>query len=397
MEPYDVVIVGGAMSGATLALALDQASQQQLKIAVVESYQINDHAHPGFDARSIALSLGTVNLLKQWHLWSLIADHGTAIKHIHVSDQGHAGMTEFTASDYHLPAMGYVVELAEVGKRFNQALRQNDNITLYCPYQLENLDQTSDSVLISLKDGQEGEIIQLSAKLLVAADGADSNSCQAIGLEQKIESFSQFGLIANVQTSQPHQGQAFERFTRYGPIALLPMSNKRSSLVWCMPEHEAKRLSQLPEQAFCSELQAAFGWRLGRIEKSGERSIYPLTLRYREQIISHRFAAVGNAAQTLHPIAGQGFNLGIRDVASLVDTIVENLQDVGGYTPLIQYQQRRAQDRQQTIAMTSGLVHLFSNPFFPLLVSRNIGLGIMDNLPQLKRPLFQRALGNVDR
>lgn len=396
MESYDVVIVGGAMSGATLALALNHTTQQKLKIAVVESYEMDHQSHPGFDARSIALSYGTINLLKQWQLWPLIADHGTAIKHIHVSDKGHAGMTEFSAQDYNLMAMGYVVELTQVGRRFNQALLQSDNIDVYCPYQLESLQCTSAQVEVNLKNSL-GATKSLSGKLVVAADGADSNSCSAVGLEQIVESFEQFGLIANVKTSQPHLGQAFERFTPHGPIALLPMTEQRSSLVWCLPEHEAKRLSQLSEQQFCLELQAAFGWRLGRIEKCGERQTYPLTLRYRPQIISHRFAAVGNAAQTLHPIAGQGFNLGIRDVASLVESITENLQDVGNYSQLNRYQTRRQQDREQTIAMTSGLVRLYSNSLSPLILGRNIGLGIMDNLPQFKHPLFKRALGIVDR
>ncbi|WP_083400043.1 2-octaprenyl-6-methoxyphenyl hydroxylase [Vibrio barjaei] len=393
---YDVVIAGGAMAGATLAMALDYCSNHALKIAVIEPFLSDSQSHPGFDARSIALSHGTVEILKQYQLWSLIQDHATPINHIHVSDRGHAAMTDFRAAKEGLKAMGYVVELAEVGRRFNQKLTSSPNIDFLCPCSVEDVVQHQHHAAVSVKD-ESGSVSVLETKLLVAADGADSKSCQAVGLEQLSHDFGQVAVIANVKTGEDPNGRAFERFTEHGPLALLPMSDERSSLVWCMPPERAQQIVKLTDTDFLSLLQQEFGWRLGRFTKVGAVASYPLLLRHRPQIVKHRVAAVGNAAQTLHPIAGQGFNLGIRDIATLVDSLLESLQDVGEYANLIRFQSNRQQDRELTITMTSGLVHIFSNDFFALRLGRNVGLGLMDNFPQLKSPIFNRALGVVNR
>ncbi|MGR5222491.1 2-octaprenyl-6-methoxyphenyl hydroxylase [Vibrio parahaemolyticus] len=395
-DKYDVVIAGGAMAGSTLAMALDHCSNHALRIAVVEPFLSDSHSHPGFDARSIALSYGTVEILKQYQLWSLIEDHATPITHIHVSDCGHAGMTDFYAEREGLEAMGYVVELAEVGRRFNRQLNQRVNIDLYCPCSVADITQHQDQIDVVVQD-EQGHSQILSAKLLVAADGADSLSCQRIGLDQHTHDFDQVAVIANVLTGQSHNRRAFERFTECGPLALLPMSEQRSSLVWCMPPARAAQVCALPEGEFRLQLQDAFGWRLGRFTKVGAVASYPLKLRYRPQIVAHRFAAVGNAAQTLHPIAGQGFNLGIRDIATLVDSLLADLSDVGNYANLNRFQTKRQQDRELTITMTTGLVHVFSNDFLALRLARNLGLGLMDNFPRLKSPVFNRALGVVNR
>lgn len=384
------------MAGATLAMALDYCSDHALKIAVVEPFLADSQSHPGFDARSIALSYGTVEILKRYKLWSLIKDHATPITHIHVSDRGHAAMTDFYAEKEGLKAMGYVVELAEVGRRFDQKLNSSPTIDFLCPYSVERVVQHQHHVAVSMKNS-DGKINELEAKLLVAADGADSKSCQAVGLDQRTHDFGQVAVIANVKTSEDPCGRAFERFTKHGPLALLPMSDERSSLVWCMPPERAQQVVNLSETDFLALLQQEFGWRLGRFIKVGAVASYPLLLRHRPQIIKHRVAAVGNAAQTLHPIAGQGFNLGIRDIATLVDSLLESLQDVGEYANLIKFQSNRRQDRELTITMTSGLVHIFSNDFFALRLGRNVGLGLMDNFPNLKSPIFNRALGVVNR
>ncbi|GMQ47704.1 2-octaprenyl-6-methoxyphenyl hydroxylase [Vibrio sp. 10N] len=395
-KKYDVVIAGGAMAGATLAMALDSSFDHALNIAVVESYAQDNAAHPGFDARSIALSHGTVELLKEYGLWHVIEDHATPITHIHVSDRGHAGMTDFYAEKEGLEAMGYVVELAEVGKRFNQQLAERSQIDLYCPCSVSAVTQHQDDVTLDISSSQE-ETLQLKAKLVIAADGADSAICHATGLAQQVQDFNQVAVIANVLTSEAPNGRAFERFTEDGPLALLPMSQSRSSLVWCMPATSAQSVQALSDSEFLDALQQAFGWRLGRFTRVGSVVSYPLLLRYRPQIIAHRIAAVGNAAQTLHPIAGQGFNLGIRDIATLVDSLRENRKDVGEYANLTKFQAQRQPDRELTITMTSGLVHVFSNDLLTLRMARNLGLAMMDNFPRLKTPVFNRALGVVKR
>jgi len=388
---FDVIIAGGAMAGATLALALHQLSQGKLKVAVIEAFATDHSAHPGFDARSIALSYGTVQILQDLQLWSSLRPFATPIEHIHVSDQSHAGMTDIHRESLGVEALGYVVELADVGRVYAERMAQCSSIQQFVPSRVINISREQKSVTVQLDSGDA-----LQGKLLVAADGAMSTCCQALGLTMQEHDFEQVALIANITSSQPHDGRAFERFTPHGPVALLPMSQDRLSLVWCLPPEQVAHWQHCSDAEFLQGLQQAFGWRLGELTHAGERSVYPLILRYREQTISHRFAMVGNAAQTLHPIAGQGFNLGIRDVATLAEEITQS-DDAGDYALLQRFYQRRQADRTATITLTTGLVHTFSNDWLPMRIGRNLGLMAMDNLPVLKTPLLRRTLGIVNR
>jgi 2-octaprenyl-6-methoxyphenol hydroxylase len=392
MSKFDVVIVGGAMSGATLALALNEKSHHRLKIAVVEASDGAGEATSGFDSRAIALSHGTVELFKSFSLWSTLYDVATPIKTIHVSDRGHLGRTTISSQEEQLPALGYVVELHAVGLRLEQKLTQAENITLLRPDRVSKIEQRLEDSLVELQSGRV-----LEAKLLVAADGTHSSCCEMLKLHNQVRDFAQTALIANIALQQPHGGQAFERFTSTGPLALLPMSEQRMSLVWCLPAEQAARLRVEDEAQFLHELQNAFGWRLGKFIRVGQRASYPLALHQRESVTSHRFAVIGNAAQTLHPIAGQGFNLGIRDIASLVDEAVCDIEKIGDYAMLKRYSERRAKDRSATASLTTGLVDLFSNDWLTTRVARNLGLIAANTLSDLKRPLLHRTLGKVAR
>lgn len=388
---FDVIIAGGAMAGATLALALQKLSQGQLNIAVIEAFATDHSAHPGFDARSIALSYGTVQILQDLQLWPSLRPFATPIEHIHVSDQFHAGMTDIARESLGVQALGYVVELADVGRVYAKRMAQCPSIQQFVPSRVLEVTREQASVSVVLDSGET-----LKGKLLVAADGAMSTCCQALGLTMQEHDFEQVALIANLTSAEPHAGRAFERFTPHGPVALLPMSQNRLSLVWCLPPEQVSHWLNCSDDAFLQGLQQEFGWRLGKLIHTGERSVYPLVLRYRQQTISHRFAMVGNAAQTLHPIAGQGFNLGIRDVATLAEEIVGS-EDAGEYALLQRFYQRRQADRTATINLTTGLVHLFSNDWLPMRMGRNLALMGMDNLPVMKTPLLRRALGIVNR
>ncbi|WP_229608268.1 2-octaprenyl-6-methoxyphenyl hydroxylase [Vibrio parahaemolyticus] len=392
MKQYDVVIAGGAMAGATLALAIEHLSRGALRVAVVEPFKAQSDQHPGFDSRSIALSYGTVNLLRHLVLWSAIEPFSTPIEHIHVSDRSHAGMTDITKQDVGVEALGYVVELADVGRVYQELLTHSTAIDLYCPDSAKHITRAQENVTIELASGE-----LLNAKLLVAADGAVSQCCQQIGLELSEHDFDQVAVIANIVTQEPHQSRAFERFTENGPVALLPMSDNRMSLVWCLRPDEAQIVMELSESEFLERLQQDFGWRLGALKKVGQRASYPLLLRHRKQNISHRFAIVGNAAQTLHPIAGQGFNLGIRDVVSLAEEVVKQADDAGRYQGLMRFSQRREADRNETIWLTSALVHIFSNDLPAMRIGRNTALAAMDNLSIFKQPLLRHTLGLVKR
>lgn len=389
VKSFDVIIAGGAMAGSTLALALNVLSQRALSIAIIEPFQTNHHAHPGFDSRSIALAHGTVELLKSWGLWQSLSPFATPITQIHVSDRSHAGMVNFDSTHLGLDALGYVVELSKVGQQYAEKINACDNITYFCPLSVEHVESSPEHVSVTLSDQQ-----RITGKLLVAADGALSTSSAQMGFVRQEHDFEQVALIANVVSAQQHRGRAFERFTASGPLALLPMSDDRLSLVWCLSAEQAEQMLYASDSEFLAQLQTMFGWRLGRFLQVGQRSTYPLILRYHSQTIAHRFVTIGNAAQTLHPIAGQGFNLGIRDIATLAQVLTEeDTQSMGEYRQLATFRQRREADRQATIQLTSTLVHLFSNDWLTLRVGRNLGLMAMENIPLLKAPLLNHTLG----
>jgi 2-octaprenyl-6-methoxyphenol hydroxylase len=386
-----VIIVGGGMTGATLALAISHLSAGKLPVHLVEAVAPDSRQHPGFDARAIALAAGTCQQLARVGIWQAIRDCATAIRTVHVSDRGHAGFVTLEAEDYRLPALGQVVELHDVGQRLFALLRKAPGVTLHCPARVERFSRRPDSVEVVLDNGQT-----LTGKLLVAADGSRSALGEQSGIAWQQQPYQQLAVIANVTTAVAHNGRAFERFTAHGPLAMLPMSDGRCSLVWCHPLDQHDEVLAWSDARFCDELQKAFGWRLGRITHAGSRNAYPLSLTTASRAISHRLALVGNAAQTLHPIAGQGFNLGLRDVMSLAEMLAQ-ASDPGEYALLSQYQQRRENDKNATIGVTDGLVHLFANRWAPLVAGRNVGLMAMELFTPARDALALRTLGQVAR
>ncbi|PYG47053.1 2-octaprenyl-6-methoxyphenol hydroxylase [Pantoea sp. AG1095] len=390
-----ILIAGGGMTGATLALAISHLTQGQLPVTLIERSQPDSRAHPGFDGRAIALAAGTCQQLADIDLWRSLADCATPITDIHVSDRGHTGFVSLKAQDHQVPALGQVVELFDVGQRLFQRLQKAPGVTLRCPDHVTSVARTADNVQVMLNNGE-----QLAGALLVAADGSRSPLGASCGITWQRDDYQQLAVIANVSTQLPHQGRAFERFTEYGPLALLPMSGNRMSLVWCHPLEAQATIKQWDDATFLQALQRAFGWRLGRFTHTGQREHYPLALQTAERQVTHRLALVGNAAQTLHPIAGQGFNLGLRDVMSLAETLAgayRQQQDPGSFAVLQHFAARRQPDRAATVGVTDGLVRLFANRYAPLVAGRNLGLVAMDHLPWLRNPLAARTLGWVKR
>jgi 2-octaprenyl-6-methoxyphenol hydroxylase len=400
----DIAIVGGAMAGASLALGLAKLSEslaRPLRIALIEAHLANN-SHPGFDARSIAIAHGSIFELTRLGIWPKLQHLGTAIENIHVSDRGHFGMTELNAKPLGLGALGQVVELAKVGKVLFDELAKS-SVNVYCPAKVVTLQAQTDGHLITLDDGTV-----LHCQLLVAADGAHSVVRQHLGQPTEKIDFNQSAIVANVSTDKPHQHWAYERFTQTGPLALLPMmsmpstpsTQSRFSVVWALPPTQAEQLKNADKAAFLVALQQAFGHRVGRFVDVGQRVSYPLTLSYMPRPIYHRCVFVGNAAQTLHPIAGQGFNLGLRDVVGLIKVLEQAFHtddsaavDVGSSTILHQYLADRQADRSTTLANIEFLVRGFSNQHWPLVAGRNLGLRLLSWLPPLKRPVAQIAMG----
>lgn len=383
------------MAGATLALAISHLTKGKVAITLVEASEPANRKHPGYDGRAIALADGTCRQLAAINLWPALKACATPISEVHVSDRGHAGFVSIEARDYGIAALGHVVGLHDAGAHLFALLEKAPGVRLCCPATVSSVVRSPHQVSVRLDNGEV-----INAQLLVAADGSQSSVAASCGVQWQVEDYQQVAVIANISTAQSHKGKAFERFTPHGPLALLPMSEGRSSLVWCHPLAARAQVDGWSEQYFRDELQKAFGWRLGRITQVGQRYSYPLRLQVATQHISHRLALVGNAAQTLHPIAGQGFNLGLRDVMSLAETVAAascHGQDIGSYAILQDYQQRRQADAAMTIGVTDTLVRLFANRYTPLVVGRNLGLMAMDSLPMMRNWLARRTLGWVKR
>ncbi len=390
-----IVIAGGGMTGATLALAISHLTQGRQAVTLVEARDPSSRSHPGYDGRAIALAEGTCQQLATINLWPSLKSCATGITHVHVSDRGHAIFVSLNAKDYGISALGQVVELQDTGRRLFDLLQRAPGVRVVCPANVTGVERAVEGVQVTLSTGE-----RLAAQLIVAADGSRSSVAASCGIQWQSQDYQQVAVIANVSTEQPHEGRAFERFTRHGPLALLPMSGGRSSLVWCHPLAAKTDVDGWSDRQFLTELQKAFGWRMGRFTQVGQRYSYTLQLQASSQHVSHRLALVGNAAQTLHPIAGQGFNLGMRDVMTLAETVAGAWragQDPGSYGVLQQYQQRRQPDARTTIAITDSLVRLFANRYTPLVLGRNLGLMAMDSLPVVRNLLAERTLGWVER
>ena len=388
MQHFDVVIVGGGMAGATAALAIKK-NNPNMQIAVIEAFAPNQQVHPSFDDRSIALADQSVDYLKKFNLFNPDWAFTEAIKQVHVSDRGHFGKTSLHHEDYATDALGYVVEVNPFGAYLHQQLKKSD-IHLFCPAVVEQLAQTQTQVSLTLNNGES-----VHGKLLVVADGAQSPTRNQLNIAFDSIAYEQGALIANIEVENGHHGQAFERFTEHGPMALLPMTKNRYSLVWCMPKSQLEDYVALSGEAFISALQKAFGYRAGIFKQVGTRASYTLQLGRVEQLVHHRSILIGNAAHTIHPIAGQGFNLGVRDIQVLVELITGNRYELGDYAFTQAYKQAREHDVKTVMTLTDALVRVFSNASRVMALGRSCGLLAMGLSDNLRAPLANQLMGHV--
>lgn len=406
---FDLIIIGGGLVGASLACALENSS---LRIAIIEAFPFkadNSEYQPAFDARSVALSYTSKQVFEGMGLWTSINKLGVAaIKKIHISDRGHAGITRLNASDEDVEALGYVVETRVVGKALFDRLTKQKNVTLIAPAKLKNFDLSTEMANATVEVTQNDGLVEnktLTAKLLVAADGDDSFVRRLSGVRIKQRNYEQSAVVANIATDKPHANQAFERFTDSGPLALLPMAatekeKNRYSLVWTINSTEQEDMLSWSDEQFLEKLKARFGGRAGNFISVSQRHAYPLSLMRAKEHVRERLAIIGNAAHTLHPVAGQGFNLGLRDVAALSQVIVDasrKQKDIGSLDNLTLYAKWRKRDHIQTAMATDGLVRLFSNNFLPLAAIRNLGLLVVDLVPPLKKVFARHAMGFVGK
>ena len=422
---YDIIIAGGGMVGVSLACALAKADKDNvLSVLLVDSFpakrlENNESSqglvyHPSFDARSTALSLASIETYESIGVLPALLQHASPIRQVHVSDRGHIGSTLLDANKQNKEAFGYVIENQWLGAVLLDHLATLPTVERVTGASVSNIIPRQAGVSVDITAGTESleettnhPVTTLGASLLIVADGAQSGLRDSLGITASIKRYDQRAVIANVQTQLPHNGQAFERFVADGAVAFLPLidlpnSKNRSALVWTMPTHikESEDKALLDDDAFIAELQKAFGHRLGTIQRIGQRQSYPLALTIANEVARNHIVLMGNAAHSLHPVAGQGFNLSLRDVAALVERIggaIEQKKNIGSLALLEDYAEAQIKDQNLTIGFSHNLIELFGQQSLPVQLGRNLGLLALDLLTPAKNHFSDRAAGITGR
>lgn len=389
-QHFDIIIVGGGLAGNCLGLALQDTG---LKIAIIEANTNEQLWNSALGDRALALAAGTVRTLEAMGIWQGIRSKATAITDIHVSDKGHFGKVRLSAKKQNVDALGYVITARDIERHVAQEVA-NTSITLISPARVIGLASDTNHVNVSLKIRDDS--LCLTAQLLVGADGGNSTVRKLLDIPQQITDYGQTALVTTVSTALPHHNIAYERFTESGPLALLPVGKHECAVVWTRQSEDAEALMSGNEYDFLEQLQQCFGFRLGRLKLTAPRRAFPISLVRAKTMHSGRAVIIGNAVHQLHPVAGQGFNLGLRDVVQLADMVDKqhrSNKDIGSPEFIDTYVAARNSDHRKTIGFTDSLVRLFSNDSLVLAAARNIGLAVLDHLPAAKTLLSRHAMG----
>jgi 2-octaprenyl-6-methoxyphenol hydroxylase len=389
-ERVDIAIVGGGLVGASLAVALQPLG---FSVALIESAQ-PPSSSPSWDERCIALNAASQRIVEGLGLWERLSPSAEPITSTHISERGRFGVARFTAAEAGLPALGYNVPLRAIGAVFAEPLAHLPRFAMRAPARLEGLQLGVEEAHLTLHEG--GAVRELRARLVVAADGARSTVRDRLGIAAERRDYEQNAIVTAVRPQRAHRGVAYERFLPTGPIAVLPKPDDAQghacSLVWTLPSERLREFMTLSDADFLAQAHDAFGERLGRFEALGRRGAFPLERVMSERLAAPRVLLAGNAAQSLHPVAAQGFNLGLRDVATLAE-VLANEPDPGAPEVLARYEDRRERDRARVADFTDGLVRLFSNAVPGLRGLRHLGLLALDLTPPLRDAVLRQNLG----
>jgi 2-polyprenyl-6-methoxyphenol 4-hydroxylase len=385
----EVCIVGGGLVGLTAALAF---SAQGRTVTLIESMDLHMGEPDQLDARSIALSHSSVQILRALNVWPGLQHESAAIRHIHVSSAGHFGVTRLAAKALDLDAMGYVVEYHRLMQVLLEHVKADSGIQLVSPASFKTLSDDAEGMMLEYRQGDDEFSVQ--ADLLVVADGANSSARDLLDIQASVEDFNQNAIVANVEIENTVTEVAYERFTANGPMAMLPLPHRRYALVWANSPQRTQQLMEMADSDFLNELYAHFGYRVGVFKRMGARNQFPLRLTRAKQLVSGRCVLIGNAANSLHPVAGQGLNLALRDIAVLYDQL--SGIDMGSdriNTCLERYQQARKNDQDQTVRLGNSLVKLFSNDLPLINHARSAALMALDACPLLKQEFSWLGMG----
>lgn len=385
---HPILIVGGGLVGASLAIALDAAG---VPATLVEAAAPRVGDQPSYDERNLALARATVNGLKAIGVWEFAAARATPIVHIHTSRAGDFGSVRLEAADEGVDALGWTLPARELGEALLRRLDRCRLLTRLAPARVDGIEAADGgwSVTVSAPDGSSR---QLFTPLLVGADGTASGIRERLGIAAKEHDYRQALFVSTMTPERDPRGRAFERFTDDGPVAVLPLAERRVGMVLTVASADVDAVAAMDDAAFASFAQDRFGWRLGRFSRPGKRSPYAIRRVAADTVVAPRAVLVGNAAQTIHPIGAQGFNLGLRDALTLAELVV-GAGDPGSTALLAEYASRRAPDREGTMAMSHGLIRLacleqpFLGPF------RSLAMFALDRVPPLRHALGRRGMG----
>jgi len=389
MNRFDIIIIGGGVVGATAACALGKAG---VRVAAVEARQPVPVEQQQPDPRVFAITRASERIFRSLGVWEAIVAQGAfAFSDMEVWDARGEGVMHFDCAELGEPYLGHIIEPRIIETALSGQLESNNNISRFCPARFRTVEILDEGVTVTLEDGQ-----CLTASLLVAADGVRSPVREVLGIRTRSRDYRQSSVVTPVKTSEPHRDTAWQRFLPGGPLAFLPMQEGWSSIVWTLPTAEAERIMSLDQPAFHAELAEAFAYRLGSIDASGERESWPLQRMHAEHYVIARAALIGDAAHAIHPLAGQGVNLGLLDAATLTEVIVAAVQggrDPGALRVLRRYERWRRGDNLLMMSAMDALNRTFSNARSPLSQVRNLGLSLVNNSAALRRLFMRHAMG----
>ena len=387
-EHHELVVVGGGLVGLTLAIAVAEAG---LDVAVIDRDDPDVTVTPGFDGRAYAIAYGSRQALAAIGLWEKLAAETSPILEIRVADDSAPLFLHYDHHEVGEQPLGWMVEDRILRRALLARAAELPRLRHLAPLAVADVERSSAGALVRLADGRA-----IGARLVVAADGKNSPLRQAAGIRSVSWSYPQTGIVVTVRHQRPHEGVAVEHFLPAGPFAILPLTGNRSSIVWTERADLAPRILALPAPEFAAELGRRFGDFLGALEILGPHWSYPLSFLHAERYIDERLALVGDAAHVIHPIAGQGLNLGLRDVAALAEVLVDARRlglDIGDVQVLARYQRWRRLDNWMLSAATDSLNRLFSNAIPPVKLARDLGLAAVNRMPPLKRLFMRHAMG----
>ncbi len=386
---FDIVIVGGGLVGMSLAVALAKSPCSVLLLEQNEAAPL--HANV-LDLRTTGLTRSSEQMFMQTGVWQKIATAATSIQRLDVSEQGNFGGARIDANQHGISPIGYMVPNHHLITTLSEQVAQLANIKILSPASLESAQINSSGY--EIKVNHNGEQVSFTTSLLVGSDGGNSKVRSLLDIDVEYKSYQQSAIITNVKTQKAHQNIAYERFTQHGPLAVLPIQDNCCALIWTQAEGNAEQYLQMNDQMFLQSLQKAFGYRLGKFLEVGRRSAYPLSLTTSNKLTGPHAVLIGNAAQTVHPVAAQGFNLGLRDVHTLTQMLTKADFNPRNFDAMLnEYEKKRAPDRDHVIKLTDGLTRVFAPQAWPAKMLRGIGVRIISSVPALQRGVLRRNLG----